>query len=227
LGCALAGQGAIVPGGALPPEGAAAPEVIHRDDLPWARSIAEGEGAVFQAMSDACSNVPMPYDLREQPVPIEDVILHFGADLRNVRLMRLETQTRLREACGVSHGTWSMIENGLAEGVRLELIARIAAMLELDLVFRPCNHPPGTGRRPPNGRTRRTAGARRLPGSRRLEPGPDWDVRTPFQRSQRPAADRTRYLFPTANRLVGADCPSCCSIASGTWIFPKGDRRTD
>lgn len=122
----------------------------------------------------------MPYDLRDQPVPVEDVILHFGFDLRNARLMRLETQTRLSDACGVSQGTWSMIENGLAEGVRLELLARIAATLHLDLVLRPCTHPPGAGRLPPNGRTRRTRHATRVPGTRRVEVGPDWDQRTPL-----------------------------------------------
>lgn len=122
----------------------------------------------------------MPYDLRDQPVPIEKVILHLGFDLRNVRLMRFETQTRLSEACGVSQGTWSMVENGLAEGIRLETLARIAAVLHLDLVLRPCSHPPGAGRVPPNGRIRRTRGATRVPGTRRLEPGPDWDERAPL-----------------------------------------------
>ena len=122
----------------------------------------------------------MPYDLRDQPVPIEKVILHLGFDLRNVRLMRFETQTRLSEACGGSQGTWSMVENGLAEGIRLETLARIAAVLHLDLVLRPCSHPPGAGRVPPNGRIRRTRGATRVPGTRRLEPGPDWDERAPL-----------------------------------------------
>lgn len=119
----------------------------------------------------------MPYHLRDQPLPIEDVILHLGSDLRSIRLMRLETQGRLSEAGGLSQGTWSMIENGLAEGVRLEVLARVAAVLHLDLVLRPCHHPPGTGRLPPNGRTRRTRGATRIPGTRRLEPAPDWDER--------------------------------------------------
>ncbi len=73
-----------------------------------------------------------------------------------------------------------MIENGLAEGVRLEILARIAATLHLDLVLRPCSHPPGAGRMPPNGRTRRTRGSVRVPGTRRLEPSLDRDERTPF-----------------------------------------------
>ncbi len=122
----------------------------------------------------------MPYSLRDQPAPVEDVILHLGFDLRNARLMRFETQTRLSAVCGVSQGTWSMIENGLAEGVRLEILARIAATLHLDLVLRPCSHPPGAGRMPPNGRTRRTRSSVRVPGTRRLEPSLDRDERTPF-----------------------------------------------
>ena len=113
-------------------------------------------------------------------MPIEDIIVHFGVELRNVRLLRLETQTRLSAGCGVSQGTWSMIENGLAEGVRLELLARIAATLNLDIVLRPCNHPPDAGRVPPNGRARRKSRSIREPGGRRLEPNPDWDQRSPF-----------------------------------------------
>ena len=116
----------------------------------------------------------MPYDLRDQPVPIEDVIIHLGVDLRDARLSALETQTHLSQVAGVSQGLWSMIENGLAEGVRLEMLARIAASMGLELSFRRCSHPPGAGRRPPNGRVRRTVEARRIPGTRRLEPGPFW-----------------------------------------------------
>ncbi len=117
----------------------------------------------------------MPYDLRDQPVQIEDVILHLGVDLRNARLSGLETQTHLSQVAGVSQALWSMVENGIAEGVRLELLARIAASMGLDLTFRRCTHPTGTGRRPPNGRTRRTFEATRIPGTRRLVPGPDWN----------------------------------------------------
>jgi transcriptional regulator with XRE-family HTH domain len=119
----------------------------------------------------------MPYDLRDQPMAIEDVILHFGVDVRNTRLIQLETQTHLSEVSGVSQATWSMVENGLAEGVRLETLARIAVSMGLDLTFRRCSHPPGTGRIPPTGRTRRTVGAKRIAGTRRLEPGPDWSER--------------------------------------------------
>ena len=128
-------------------------------------------------MSGRCWNGRMPYDLRDQPDVIEDVILHFGVDVRNARLSALETQTHLSQIAGVSQGLWSMVENGLAEGVRLEMLARIAHSMGLDVTLRRCTHPSGTGRWPPNGRTRRTAGARRIPGTRRLEPGPDWDDR--------------------------------------------------
>jgi transcriptional regulator with XRE-family HTH domain len=107
----------------------------------------------------------MPYDLRDQPEAIEDVLLHFGADVRNARLSALETQTHLSEIAGVSGSTWSMVENGLAEGVRLEVLARIAHSMGLEITLRRCGHPPGLGRRPPNGRIRRTAGAIRIPGT--------------------------------------------------------------
>jgi hypothetical protein len=122
----------------------------------------------------------MPYDLRDQPKPIEEVILHFGVDLRNTRLLQFETQTHLSAVAGVSQAAWSMIENGLAEGVRLETLARIAVAMGLDITLRRCSHPPGTGRTPPNGRTRRTQGATRIAGTRRLEPGPDWDDRDAY-----------------------------------------------
>jgi DNA-binding Xre family transcriptional regulator len=122
-------------------------EMIRRDDRPWAILGAGRElrCAVFVMTSDEVAdnagvrparwNDAMPYDLRDQPLPVENVILHLGFELRNVRLIRLETQTRLSEACGVSQATWSMVENGLAEGVRLELLARIAASLHLELVL--------------------------------------------------------------------------------------------
>ena len=122
-------------------------------------------------------NRSMPYFLRDQPEPIERIIMHFGVDVRMARLMRFETQTHLSEASGVSQSVWSMIENGLAEGVRLELLARVAASMHLDLALRPCTHPPETGRYPPTGRVRRTRGATRIPGTRRLEPPPDWNDR--------------------------------------------------
>jgi len=116
----------------------------------------------------------MPYDLRDQPIPIEDVILHFGFELREVRLQHFATQTRLSKASGVSQSVLSMIENGLAEGVRLELLAHVAAVLQVDLLLRPCPHPPGAGRSRAHGRTRRLHGAERVPGTRRLVPRPGW-----------------------------------------------------
>jgi transcriptional regulator with XRE-family HTH domain len=166
--------------------------VIRRDDRPWAILVARRDlrcrlfAMTLDELADNAGvraarwNGAVPYDLRDQPVPVENVILHLGFELRNVRLIRLETQTRLSEASGVSQATWSMIENGLAEGVRLELLARIAASLHLELVLRPCSHTPDGGRLPPNGRMRRTQGATRIPGSGRLDPGPDWDERTPW-----------------------------------------------
>jgi transcriptional regulator with XRE-family HTH domain len=116
----------------------------------------------------------VPYDLRDQPIHVEDVILHFGVDLRNTRLLHLETQSHLSGVAGVSQGLWSMVENGIAEGVRLEMLARIASSMGLDLTFRRCTHPAGTGRNPLNGRIRRTDRAVRIPGTRRLEPPSDW-----------------------------------------------------
>jgi len=116
----------------------------------------------------------MPYFLREQPERVELVIVHLGFDIHMTRLLRFETQSRLSQAAGISQSTWSMIENGLAEGVRLETLARVAASMHLDLVLRPCPHPPGAGRSPETGRVRRLQGATRVPGTDRLEPDPGW-----------------------------------------------------
>jgi len=106
----------------------------------------------------------MPYDLRDQPLPIEEVILHFGFDLRTTRLMRFQTQSRLSEASGVSQGTWSMIENGLAEGVRLELLARIA----VGAPPRPCasTMQPSARCGPPTAEWPNPPNGRRPPGAR-------------------------------------------------------------
>jgi transcriptional regulator with XRE-family HTH domain len=117
----------------------------------------------------------MPYDLRDQPVPIEAVILHFAYELRDTRLQQFATQTRLSEVSGVSQSVLSMIENGLAEGVRLELLARIAAALQVDLLLRRCPHAPEAARSRADGRLRRLHGAERVPGSRRIVPRPDWN----------------------------------------------------
>lgn len=122
----------------------------------------------------------MPYYLREQPRPIEDVILHLGVDLRGTRLLQFETQTHLSKLAGVSQSTWSMVENGLAEGIRLETLARMAMAVRCDLGFIACRHPPEAGRYPANGRTIRTRGATGIPGTRRLRPGPDWQPREPW-----------------------------------------------
>lgn len=119
----------------------------------------------------------MPYELRNQPSPIEAVIVHLGVEVRDARLARRESQARLSTRCGVSQSTWSMVENGLAEGIRLETLARMAAVLQLDLVLRPCSHSADAGRHPPNGRTRRLAGAASVPGTSRLQAGGAWDPR--------------------------------------------------
>ena len=39
------------------------------------------------------------------------------------RLTKFETQARLSAASAMSQSTWSKLENGLAEGVRLEVLA--------------------------------------------------------------------------------------------------------
>ena len=124
-----------------------------------------------------CCNLSMPYFLRDQPVAIERVIVHLGFDIQMARLAHFETQTHMSEVAGISQSTWSMIENGLAEGVRLEKLAHVAAALRLEIVLRPCGHPPGAGQQPSNGRVRRLRGATRIPGTRQLEPGPAWDDR--------------------------------------------------
>ena len=116
----------------------------------------------------------MPYDLREQPTPIEDVILHFAYELRDRRLEHLATQARLGAVSGVSQSVLSMIENGLAEGVRLEMLARVAAALQVDLLLRRCPHPPRAGSSRADSRNRRLDGAERIPGTRRMVPRPDW-----------------------------------------------------
>jgi transcriptional regulator with XRE-family HTH domain len=166
--------------------------------------ITHREAAFEPAVMATCSNGGMPYDLRDQPLAIENVILHFGFELRNVRLLRLETQTRLSEGSGVSQGTWSMIQNGLAEGVRLELLARIAASLHLDLVLRPCSHHPEC----------RPASA-------------DWsDAPNPWrdQGAGHPQARAGTGLGRANNRLTGR-LTGKSAIAFGRKRFPKGDRR--
>jgi transcriptional regulator with XRE-family HTH domain len=129
-------------------------------------------------MSDKCSNVRMPYKLRDQPAPIEHVILCLAMQLRDRRLTNFETQTRLSAASGISQSTWSKVENGLAEGVRFEVLARMAAVLHVDIVLRPCEHPPGFNRYPPNGRARRQQDAALIRGQRSALQGTDWGERS-------------------------------------------------
>jgi transcriptional regulator with XRE-family HTH domain len=114
----------------------------------------------------------MPYRLSEQPSQIEAVIVHLGYDVRMARLRQFDTQPRLSARAGISQSTWSMVENGLAEGVRLEVLARIAVAIGGELVLAHCRHPPGVEQAEAVGRTRRLIGATRVPGSRRLIPGP-------------------------------------------------------
>lgn len=106
----------------------------------------------------------MPYELRDQPAPVEHVILGLAVQLREHRLRQFATQTRLSAASGTSQSTWSKVENGLAEGVRLEVLARMAAALHVDIVFRPCEHPPDFDGYPPNGRATRQHDARLIRG---------------------------------------------------------------
>ena len=84
----------------------------------------------------------MPYFLRDQPAIVERVIVHIGLDLRGARLPQLETQTHLSQIAGVSQSTWSMIENGLAEGVRLETLARVAGSMGLEIILGPASTRP-------------------------------------------------------------------------------------
>ena len=118
----------------------------------------------------------MPYALRDQPTSIEQVILHLGFEVEIVRYRRMDTQSALSERAGVSQSTWSMVENGLAEGIRLETLARIASALGCDLVLARCDHPEDAGRGSTNGRVRRLQFATRMPGSRRLMLAPGWEM---------------------------------------------------
>ena len=111
----------------------------------------------------------MPYDVRDQPRAVEDVILHFGVDLERARQQAGESQSHLGAVASVSQGVISMVENGLAEGVRFEMLARLAAAMGLDITFRRCTHPPDTGRNPPSGRSLWLASAQAVPGRRRFE----------------------------------------------------------
>jgi transcriptional regulator with XRE-family HTH domain len=98
----------------------------------------------------------MPYALRLHAASVERVILDFGADLVAARRAHMMTQRDLHEASGVSQSAISMAENGLAEGMRLAQVARLAAALHSDLLIRACPHAPGAAVSPWNGRIART-----------------------------------------------------------------------
>src|SRR5262245_58950085 len=87
------------------------------------------------------SNWPVPYRLTDQPEPIETVLIHLGYDVRMARYRQFETQSRLSARAGLSQSTWSMVENRLAEGVRLETLARVAIALGGELALAQCRHP--------------------------------------------------------------------------------------
>ena len=92
-----------------------------------------------------------------------------------MRYRQMDSQAAYSAIACVSQSTWSMVENGLAEGIRLETLARVAAALGCDLVLRQCDHPDRAGRDLSNGRIRRIEGATRVPGTRRLLPRPGWE----------------------------------------------------
>jgi transcriptional regulator with XRE-family HTH domain len=114
----------------------------------------------------------MPYRLTHQPEPIHKVLIHLGYDIRMARYGQFETQPRLSERAGIGQSTWSMVENGLAEGLRLETLARIAVALGGELSLGLCRHPPGLEESAEIGRPRRLRGAISVPGRRTLRPRP-------------------------------------------------------
>jgi transcriptional regulator with XRE-family HTH domain len=122
----------------------------------------------------------MPYSLRDQPARIEAILVHLGFEIRSARYRRTGTQTALSEQAGVSQSTWSMVENGLAEGIRLETLARIVSVLGGDLGVVRCDHPDEVDTDPSNGRFQRVEGATLIPGTRRLMPGAGWRPRDPW-----------------------------------------------
>ena len=114
----------------------------------------------------------MPYRLTDQPEPIAKVLIHLGYDVRMARYAQFESQPRLSDRAGIGQSTWSMVENGLAEGIRLETLARIAIALGGELALGHCRHPPGLEGSAEIGRPRRLIGATSIPGRRSLRPGP-------------------------------------------------------
>ena len=114
----------------------------------------------------------MPYRLTEQPEAIANVLMHLGYDVRMARYTQMASQPRLSERAGVGQSTWSMVENGLAEGIRLETLARIAIALGGELSLGLCRHPPGIEQAAEMGRPRRLFGATPVAGRRTLRRGP-------------------------------------------------------
>jgi len=122
----------------------------------------------------------MPYTLRDQSPRIEAIFIHLGYEVRAARYRRMGTQADLSQRAGVSQSTWSMVEHGLAEGIRLETLARIVAVLGGELGVVRCDHPIEVDTDPSNGRFQRVEGATVIPGTRRLAPGPGWQPRDPW-----------------------------------------------
>ena len=122
--------------------------------------------------SGLCSNARVPYRLTDQPEPIAKVLMHIGYDVRMARYGQFESQSRLSERAGIGQSTWSMVENGVAEGVRLETLARIAVALGGELTLGLCRHPPGLEQSAETGRLRHLIGATSIAGTRSLRRGP-------------------------------------------------------
>ena len=119
----------------------------------------------------------MPYSLRDQPPEIGAIFVHLGSEVRAARRQRMRTQTALAGRAGVGQSTWSMVEHGLAEGIRLETLARIVSILGFDLLVRPCDHSENIDVDPSIGRVLRVEGATPIRGTRRITPGPGWQPR--------------------------------------------------
>ena len=98
--------------------------------------------------------------------------MHLGYDVRMARYGLFESQPRLSERAGIGQSTWSMVENGLAEGIRLETLARIAVALGAELTLGLCRHPPALERSAEIGRLRHLIGATSIPRTRSLRRGP-------------------------------------------------------
>jgi DNA-binding Xre family transcriptional regulator len=95
------------------------------------------------------------YLIHEQPEIVEDVLVHLAYEIRMIRFASWMSQTELSARAGLSQSTMSLIENGLAEGIRLDKVAKIAAALGCDILIRQCPHPPGISDLPTIGRVAR------------------------------------------------------------------------